>query len=176
MWAYGTVLLTILEFDRGASWTILTLPIVCSISSVSLAFICWRRGVLKWPEDDGDKIAFIADVLLSIGYALTWILLWKGTLTTGQRELAALVVLILTNGTILTSFAPMARGIIEDPNRERILPWMIWSLAYTSLAVLTFIESGWSEFMIYPLINLVIHFTISQLVLFRRRSRKRAAI
>lgn len=171
MWAYGTSLITVLEWDRDASWVELTLPVICSISSIGIAMLCWWKGTIRWPKDKADQVAFVADLLITAGYIAVWAMLFQGTLTAEERSMAALVFLLLANATTVTSFVPQIRKYKADPRNQSILPWATWTAAYATLAFATCLNSGITELLIYPVLCFVVHAYTTWLVRPSRRAR-----
>jgi hypothetical protein len=170
MFAYGTLTLTILEWDLGANWQLLILPITCAILSVVVASICWRRGTLKWPEHKADSTAFMLDVLLTVLYVMAWALTSFNLVSSDAREISTIVFLVGSNFTTLTAFAPLLRNVFCNPHDEHHLPWLVWSFAYGSLMVLTFLQEGFfSTLMIYPVLNLLLHASMSFLARNKRK-------
>jgi hypothetical protein len=166
MFAYGTAVLTILEFDRQASWGELFLPVVCAVMGILVAAKCWLRtksfggGLLDIfkPKDSLDKSAFSADVVITIVYVFCWVLASIQFISDGSRQTAALVFLIGSNLTTLTAFLPILKSTSAEPQRERATPWVIWTLAYASLLLLTVLNgNGFSELMLYPLSCTILH-------------------
>lgn len=171
MFAYGTLTLTILEWDLGATWQLLILPISCAVLSVVVAFICWKRGNLKWPEHKADSTAFILDVLLTVLYVTAWILASFNLVSGEMRIFATIIFLVGSNLTTLTAFAPLLRNVFFNPHDEHHLPWFVWSGAYTTLAIATLLQEGFfTTLMIYPLLNLALHASMSW---FSRHKRKK---
>lgn len=171
MFAYGTALLTILEFDIGAEIELLILPIICATLSIGVAYICWHRGSLGWPEHPADRFAFIADIVLTVGYIFAWWMTVYGSITESERESATIVFLILSNLTTLTAFSPLLRDAYLNPSRERSSAWFVWSLAYATLGIATIMNHGvLTSLMIYPAMNAVLHFAVGW---FARPSRRR---
>ena len=164
MFAYGTLLLTVLEFDRDAGWALLILPITCTVLGVLVAGICWYLGTLKWPDDWGDRTAFVMDVFLTFCYLSSWVLQERGALTQTQTRFAVAAFLVASNLTALTSFGPLLREAWREPEHERYEPWLVWSLAYTTLGIGTYLTVGlWSELMLYPLLNAPLHGAVAWL-------------
>ena len=194
MFAYGTTLLTILEFDVGAEWHLLFLPVACAILGVYVAFLCWHRGTLSWPKDREDQIAFIADLCLTAIYVTAGILLWRGAISEESRTLLSFVLLFASNATAITAFTPLIRGAIANPHREHPYAWVAWTFAYLLLADATYREHKAGELtefslpfvggtlhfeidlvlvslMVYPVLNAVLHGAVA--VLSRKRRKKR---
>ena len=171
MWAYGTTLVTVLEFDRGASWVVLCMPVLCAVCRIFVALhIRCKVGTLL-PTHWADWSAFFLDVGLTSGYVFAWTLNVSHVLTEGQRGVATLAFLVLSNATTVTTFAPMIRDLWSNPHHEHPLPWFTWTTAYFSLAAATFLQYGfWSEFMIYPIVNLGFHLAVYLLVRRKRVS------
>jgi len=161
MFAYGTLTLTVLEWDREANWVLLVLPVTCAFLSVFVAFLCWKRGTLKWPSSGVDRTAFLTDVLLTIAYVSVWILTTKDYLSHEQKSLLVLAFLVLSNASTVVSFMPLMKGALDDPRAEHPFPWLIWASAYATLGYVTYLEDGWmTEFMIYPVLNTILHATV----------------
>lgn len=157
MWAYGTTLVGFLEYDYGASWYILLLPIVCSVSSIVIAIRCWKNRDLS-DLDWSDWSALGADVILTIGYVFAKYLEHNEMLTKEGQETSAFAFIILSNATTFTTFWPTIRGIWHDPSRENWWSWRAWTLAYTALAITTALQYGFlSIFMVYPVLNMAVH-------------------
>lgn len=162
MFSYGTGLLGVLEFSRGAEWELLYLPTVCAILSMGVAFICWKRGTLKWPKEWQDRLAFVTDVVLTVCYLGASLLACSGVLDGQKRGYAILIFLICSNLTTITSFSPLLRGAAR---KESPMPWIVWACAYTVLGFATFAKEGlWSELMIYPVLNAYLHGRVAWLV------------
>lgn len=168
MFAYGTATLTLLEWDRDASWELLVLPVTCAVLSIFVAFLCWKRGKLVWPSHWMDWSAFGTDVLLTLGYVGIFVATSQDLVTPELKGALVLAFLLVTNLSTIVSFIPLVRGAYEDPSCEHPLPWLIWASAYATLAYLTFRESGLaSEFMIYPASNAVLHGSVGILAIRR---------
>lgn len=158
MFAYGTVILTVLEFDLNADWTLLLLPVVCAVSAMFVALLCLKRGTLRWPLHWMDRSAFLIDLFLTLAYVGVWYAASQDMVSEGERTLLVIVFLVLTNLSTIVEFTPLMKGTLEDPRSEHPLPWFVWTGAYATLGYVTFYESGWtSEFMLYPAINTVLH-------------------
>lgn len=167
MFAYGTTLLGILEYSRDADWELLVLPITCATLSVGVAYICWKKGTLRWPEEWQDRLAFLADIALTVGYAGAWGLEHYGFIDADSRDYANLAFLICSNATTITSFTPLIRGARRNEGAR--LPWGVWTCAYIVLGVATFMKEGfWTELMIYPVLNAILHASVALLARVRR--------
>jgi hypothetical protein len=162
MFAYGTALLTVLEFDKDAAWHLLLTPIACSVLSIWVALICWRRGKIRWPDRWEDRSAFILDIVLTIAYVSAWVIATYGlieTFTETDRENAAFFFLIFSNMTTLTAFAPLIISSFKNPGEEYAPAWTVWTLSYITLGIATYVDEGTvlTELMIYPALCTVLH-------------------
>ncbi|HRO12257.1 ATP-binding protein, partial [Amaricoccus sp.] len=185
MFAYGTALLTFLEWDREASAAELALPVVCSSMALFVAGRCWWRARRQdpsrywprewWPEDWRDRASFQADLVLTGLYLAAAALAYSRWIDEEARGFAVVIFLIAANLTTLTAFFPLLRNVVADPSHERPLPWAIWASAYALLGATTFAIQGeiWSELMLYPLLNMVLHGSVALLA--RRSRRERVA-
>lgn len=171
MFAYGTTLLTILELDVGAALPLLILPISCAILGAYVAYLCWHRGKLSWPKDVEDRIAFIADLLLTAAYLAAWYLLTRGTINESERKTLALLFLLFSNMTTVTAFIPLLRGAYRHPHKERPFAWIVWTSAYIVLGIATGQEHGFvSMLLVYPASSALLHGLVA---LLSRRTRRR---
>src|SRR3989344_1751388 len=68
MFAYGTTLLAILEWDRGASFALLVLPVLCAISSTLVAMYALRHTASWWPQHPLERFSIFLDITLTIIY------------------------------------------------------------------------------------------------------------
>jgi len=173
MFSYGTIVLTVLEWDKNATWAELFLPMTCSILGLVVMGRCWYRARKKefaasgrarfwpngfWPYSRWDQLSFGSDLIITAGYICAWLLATGHILAEGDRETAVLAFLILSNLTILTEFIPLIRTTKENPEREHWAPWAVWTLAYSLLGYVTFETRGfWDPLMLYPALNAVMH-------------------
>jgi hypothetical protein len=158
MFAYGTGLVFIVEWDRDASFALLALPLACAISSVLIALYVLRGVHSWWPEHSHERFSFGFDLFLTAVYMSAWVLLLNGFIVETQKDVADIVILVCWNIGVFTAFYPLLRQVYRHPETEHAMPWMIWTLAYFMLALATFFEVGSSsELILYPLINLLVH-------------------
>lgn len=159
MFAYGTTLLTFLEWKLGAPISVLFLPIVCS--GLSIFLFIWTMFLPESEFSFWDLGAFIADIGITAAYWFSAERLTSGELTPADHDFNTALFLVGTNLTTLTAFSPLIREGLARAGHEVPLPWMIWTAAYASLGVLTFMQEGlFSILMIYPLLSSVLHFVV----------------
>ena len=169
MFAYGTAILTILEWDSDATFAELILPTVCAALSIWVSVRCWlwarRRDPSRWwphdwwPEDRLEQYSFLTDIAITVGYLAAWGLATFALVPPEYREWAVLAFLLLSNASTLPSFYPLLRETYLDPSKEHWLPWVIWTLAYLVLGYVTFVTQGtlWHVLMLYPASNALMH-------------------
>jgi hypothetical protein len=169
MFAYGTALLTVLEWDSDAFWPELFLPIVCSLLSMYVCYRCWKRARKLdatrwwprdwWPEDRWEQSAFVSDIIISVLYVASWVVADIDILSEELRNSAVLAFLILANLSTIPAFYPLLKGVIKDNGKERMLPWAIWTVSYSLLAFVTYASHGtvMTVLLLYPLINVFLH-------------------
>lgn len=175
MFAYGTVLLTILELDIGAEIELLILPMICAVLSIWVALLCWQRGSLGWPEHYADRLAFTADILLTLAYVTAWYLNYQGSISEGDRNLATTVFLVGSNASTFTAFVPILRDSYVNPSRERSLAWIVWTLAYALLGIATIKIHGFlSPLLVYPVSCAFLHLLVALLARPGRRRKSRS--
>jgi hypothetical protein len=168
MWAYGTILLTIVEADLNAPFWLLLLPIVCSVCGVGVALLCWRRNKMHFPKGT-DAYAFFIDLILTCVYVCTWAFSEFGFLTGNQLLMATMVVLVCSNLSTIVSFIPIVRSTYSNPSHESPLPWFIWTFSYLFLGYATILAHGDDLtgsvmlLLLYPVSCFVLHGVIGLL-------------
>lgn len=179
MFAYGTGILALLEWDSTATWPELFLPIACAFFSIVVSFRCWKRSRAKdpsrwwpedwWPEDKTEQLSFLSDILITIAYITAWLLAGWSILNQENREFAVLIFLFLSNLSTFPSFYPLLRETYISPQKENWLPWAVWTLAYFMLAIVTYSihNTVFHPLMFYPLSNVILH-GLTSLVAMRR--------
>ncbi len=172
MFAYGTAIITVLEFDRSATIAELALPIACSVMSLYVAFRCWKKAILInpkrwwpndwWPEDRIDKLSLVTDLTVTFVYVMVWVLVLVGAFSTDTRAGVALFFLIIEGPATIIPFLPIIRETIKHPQKERSLPWLVWTIAYGTLVYATYLNNGLvSELLIYPAVCVLLHFLMA---------------
>lgn len=169
MFAYGTGILAILEWDASATWPELFLPISCAVFSIYVSYRCWVKARLTdssnwwprdwWPEDRSERVAFISDIFITLGYIVAWVMATFAFLSEEHRALAVLMFLFLSNVSTFPSFYPLLRETHLHPEREDSAPWLIWTMAYAVLAYITYETHNavFHPLMFYPLSNVFLH-------------------
>jgi hypothetical protein len=154
MFAYGTALLAFFEYEHGASMALLLLPGACAAMSIIVALMCLRKGATE-RTDRFEATIFSIDLWLTVMYVGL-------TLGIGKGALPPLVVdgfLIAVNLTAVTCFIPLVRSTWREPDRELPAPWLVWTAAYSCLAVATWQADGGAHptLLLYPVLNAFLH-------------------
>ena len=182
MFAYGTLILAVLEWDANATFAELILPTVCGVLAVYVSYRCWKKARSIdpskwwpedwWPEDFTDKLSFVSDIAITLLYISAWLLAGAAFLSTENREWAVLGFLFLSNLSTFPAFYPMLHSTWKNPEREHWLPWMVWALAYAVLAWVTWATHGavWHPLMFYPASNVLMHALVGILALRTRNN------
>ncbi len=154
MWAYGTTLLLVLEYDQNATGYVLVLPGVCAVCCLAVAGLCWRKGTLGWPNEKSDRTALWIDLVITAAYLVVLAAGMVGFVSAAHDWLAKMFILVCANASTFVSFVPIVRSTRENPTAERWQPWAVWTVAYALLLVVTIAEEGTSiaalQFWIYP--------------------------
>ncbi len=177
MFAYGTAILTVLEWDAHATVPELILPTVCAVLAVVVSVRCWIRARKAnpdrwwpeewWPEDRWERWSFISDIIITIGYVTAWALAAWAILPGEYLYLAVLVFLFLSNLSTFPSFYPLLRETYIHPHKEHWAPWAVWALAYAILGFVTYSTHGnvFHPLMFYPVSNALMHGLVAYLSL-----------
>jgi uncharacterized protein len=159
MFAYGTSLLAFLEWKSGASPALLALPFTCAALGVLVALMCLRAGATE-KIDHFEARAFWTDIWLTLFYMFF-------ALGLGDAQRFVVPFLIVTNLSAIVCFVPILRSTWQTPERELPGPWIVWSAAYTMLALVTLRADGFANpvLLLYPLLNVGLHFAMVILTL-----------
>jgi hypothetical protein len=165
MFAYGTSLLTFLEWKSGASLALLALPFACAALGIVVALMCLRAGATE-PIDRFEAHAFWTDIWLTIFYMGL-------ALGLGDAEAFVVPFLIVTNLSAIVCFVPILRSTWHSPERELPGPWIVWTAAYAMLAFVTILSDGLANpvLLLYPLLNMALHLAMLFLTLRKPISR-----
>jgi hypothetical protein len=169
MFAYGTLILAILEWDIQATFAELILPTVCGLLSIVVSVKCWKKAREInpnrwwpedwWPEDYWDRFSFAGDLIITAGYMAAWVLATFAVLSSDGREWVVVAFLFLSNLSTFPAFYPIFHSTYDNPEREHWLPWTIWAVAYAILGLVTYLTHNefWHALMFYPLSNAFLH-------------------
>lgn len=156
MFGYGTLLLTIMEFDsmhteatKSGEWlevvAILLLPIICSAGAVSISAFTWWQNYqanrawwptawrLEWRTKSG--VSFGIDLILTVGYIGLWILTAFIIQSGELHQWGVILFVLISNATTIPGFVPILIKTHHEPNNEDSSAWFVWALAYAFLTV-----------------------------------------
>lgn len=154
MFAYGSALMTLLEWRVGASWPVLALPVSCAVLDFGICLLCLRKPATRGC-DRFEKSAFAIDVVLTVAYV--------SLATAGSPcEGCEVPFLLATNLSSIVGFVPVLRSTWKTPEREQPGPWLIAATAYALLG-LEIVQSGaplTPVLLVYPLLNMVLHLVL----------------
>lgn len=162
MFGYGTLVLTILEFDVGATWGELYLPMICSISGFGVAVFIWwssfKTTKRYWPREWNvrhvefwDGLSLLLDIIVTLCYVVAWGIFTWGALDTVNRHIALLMFLLFSNISTIFNFVPILRDTRLHPDHEHWLPWVVWTFSYSLLTI----ETWFHEDVVVPTFNWV---------------------
>lgn len=182
MFAYGTVLLTVLEYSLGSDWRVLVVPLICSFGGVLVFARCARKYSISRArfkelfKNRWDKLSLVSDLLITAGYTVLWALVMVDILSVVWAFWATVAFLFLSNASTVPQFIPMYQDVLADPKKEHWLPWAIWSASYAILWWLTLVDPATSgegvvllySYLFYPVSNVFLHAAVGVLVLWNR--------
>lgn len=188
MFAYGTAILAVLEWDANATVPELILPTVCGTLAIVVSYKCWRKSRQLdpsrwwprdwWPDDFWDRSSFISDILITIGYIIAWAFATFAVLTSTQYEWTVFAFLFLSNLSTFPQFYPMLHSTYLNPEKENWVPWIVWACAYAILGWVTWETHGafWHALMFYPASNAILHAAVGILAARPQRSYERTPV
>lgn len=181
MWGSTTWIIALMEADSmilaRSGWAnvtsgekaLLVLPILCGCVSALIAFKCWRKGKISWPTEWQGQIAVVLGTGFSVLYIFALFLLRTGQIANDQHENIVFWLLVMLSSVTIIEFTPIIRNTIKNPDDEKPVPWVIWTLAYVLLSCATYLETGITSLLVYPLLNVLLH---STMIMFASREGK----
>lgn len=132
-------------------WVVSFLPAICGLAAFCTFLYAIIRKRFSWP--DRTDWAFVgADGLITA--------IWYFT----NVVIANLLYQIST----VASFIPLCRGLLTGKEKEKLFPWLIWSLAYSLLtvSVLQRVEK-WNELvqLAYPISHVAVHLIVVAIII-----------
>ena len=152
IWAFGAVLESSSYVFASGDWVKNMLPIACSISAVVLFLACLRGGHFERLT----RFEWFLAVLDCLAIFIWW-----------RYESAVYANLFLVI-TAVISFVPLFVDVWNDPMVEDSRPWVIWTIAYTVLAVVVMLRWEKWEDIVYPGIFIILHAVVAVLALDKR--------
>lgn len=137
---------------------------VCAAFAILVAFLCTISG--KWSIPNRWEL-YVAGFDLSI-VAIYFLIKWR----TGEGSRAAHIANILMVVDIAVSFFPIWVSTWNTPEKEMIMPWLIWACSYTLLGCMGLmqIKEKWKErrwLLIYPFTSAFFHGVVGVIVWIR---------
>jgi hypothetical protein len=162
MFTIDTGFFTFMEWDAGAAWYLLVLPLMCSVSSFVIALLVWKSINISRLSDEGDWWTLTTFTILLVAYLSVENI--EGVKSYVSEEQALQLLILLSNAATVVAFVPIVRDARDDPHSEFSPPWVVWTLAYVCLGVSTFQEDGlWTIYMVYPASCAILHGIIAWL-------------
>lgn len=161
MFGYGAIVMTILEWDRHASFLILLQPLACAFFNLVIVAIVWHRGKLSFPDDLFDQVALVSDFIITFAFVIVKVVGYQSLISLQVQGTLILLFLILSNLSLIICYVPLVRNVHKNPGHENFLPWIVWGGSYLVLFAVTVYQFGiFSELVIYPFVSLIIHIVI----------------
>ncbi len=153
IWALGGAIDFVSYFVlTGGDWVVNFLPAVCGLA----AFGIFVSAIVHKRFSRPDRIdwAFMgADGVITVVWYFTNV---------------ALANLLYQVSNVL-SFVPLCRGVLSGREKEKLLPWLIWTLAYILLTIAVFMRLKRWEELAYPVSHVIIHLIVAIIVIVQLR-------
>lgn len=156
LWAFLMILNASSYAVMSGDWVKNILPAAGVFATVSTFFYSLYKGKLS-------RLDLWDNIALGIGLVsgLAWVYYKSATC-------ANLILQI----SIVISFVPTYRGVLEDPKKERGLPWYMWSTAYLlNLIVVLLRWQGQYQDLVFPSLCFLLHAPVGLLTRRRRAER-----
>ncbi len=137
----------------GGDWVVNILPAVCALAAVGTFCYAIVLKRFSWP-DKVDWGFMGVDGVITVAWVFT----------------SAVLANLLFQVSSVLSFVPMYRGLLSGREKEKPLPWLIWTVAYSLLSVAVFLRLERWEELVYPLSHIATHFAVVLIVVVKLRS------
>lgn len=136
-----------------SDWVVNILPAVCALAAIGTFGYAIALKRFSWP-DRLDWMFVAMDGVITVVWVFT----------------NAVFANLLYQVSAILSFIPMYRGQIRGTEKEKPLPWLIWTLAYTLLTVSVFLRLERWENLAYPLTHVAVCFIVALIANIKSRS------
>lgn len=136
----------------GGDWVVSFLPAVCGLAAFGIFVYAIVRKRFSWP-DRIDWLFVGADGVITIVWYFTNVV----------------VANLLYQASAVVSFVPMCRGLLSGREKEKPLPWFIWTLAYSLLTIAVSLRLQRWEELVYPLTHVTVHVVVAVIAIVKQR-------
>ncbi|MFA6445980.1 MAG: hypothetical protein WCW14_01890 [Candidatus Paceibacterota bacterium] len=153
IWAIAGVVDLVSYFALTGDWVVNILPAVCAVAAIGTFWYAVVRKRFSWP----DKIdwAFVgADGAITVIWVFT----------------NAVVANLLYQVSAVLSFIPMYRGLLSGKEKEKPLPWIIWTVAYSLLTASVLLRLERWEELAFPVSHVAVHLVVALIAIAKLRS------
>lgn len=153
IWALAGIVDLMSYLAVTGDWVVNILPAVCAMAAIGTFIYAIVRKQFSWP-DRVDWLFVGADGVITVVWVFT----------------NAVFANLLYQVSAVSSFVPMWRGQLAGVEKEKPLPWLIWTLAYTLLtASVSLRQERWEEFA-YPVSHVATHLVVAIIAILKLRS------
>ena len=153
IWALAGIVDLVSYVAVTGDWVVNILPAVCAVAAIGTFCYAITHKRFSWP----DKVDW-----LFVGVDGVITIIWIFT--------NAVFANLLYQVSAVLSFLPMYRGQIRGTEKEKPLPWLIWTLAYTLLTASVFLRLERWENLAYPLTHVAVCFIVALIANVKSRS------
>ena len=140
IWAFAGVIDFASFFALTGDWVVSILPAACALAAIGTFCYAIVRKCFSWP----DKVDWL---FVGVDVAIT--VVWIYT--------SAVLANLLYQASAFLSFVPMYRGLLSGKEKERLLPWLIWTVAYVLLTASVSLRLERWEELAYPVTHAALH-------------------
>lgn len=157
--AFGDSLDLASYFVMTEEWWKSIVPAAFAIGSILTFWIGCIRKRFSWP-DGYDWGIVLLDILI-IGM-WSWQEANATALSVWAHEIAPPAAANLAlQATAIIAFIPMYRALLHGRERERPVPWLLWSTAFVLFSATSILSADTVEEVAYPLIGLLTHAVVA---------------
>lgn len=161
--AFGDSLDLASYFEMTDEWWKSIVPAAFALGSILTFGIGCLRKRFSWP-DGYDWFIVLLDVAIIAAWSWTEA---NGTLlSVGAHDFAPPAAANLAlQATAVIAFIPMYRGLLTGRERERALPWVLWTSAFVLFSASSMSTFSTVEEVAYPVVGLLTHALVVAIVL-----------
>ena len=153
IWALAGIIDLASYFALTGDWVVNILPAVCAVAAIGTFCLAVARKRFSFPDKTDLTFVGIDGIVTVIWYFTN-----------------AVTANLLYQVSTILSFIPMYRGQRSGRENEEPLPWVIWTFAYSLLAIAVSLRLHRWEELAYPLTQVAVHAVVAVIAIVKQRS------
>ena len=153
--AFGDSLDLASYFEMTEEWWRSIVPAAFAVGSILTFLVGCIRRRFSWPDRFDWFIVLIDFAIIGMW---SWYEAHASSPSIGSHEFAPPAAANLAlQATAVIAFIPMYRALLTGRERERALPWTLWTLAFLLFCTTSILTHNTIEEVAYPIVGLLTH-------------------